>query len=279
VSQHKKLAILVGGGPAPGINSVISAATIEARNHGFAVLGILDGFRWLMQGDVSRVRNLSFDDVSRIHLTGGSVLGTARDNPTRDEKAMAAVVATLSSLGVTHLITIGGDDTALSSSHVDRRSERRRRADRHRHCSAVRNLFVALDAPHRERPRARRRRDVVEPRHSDDGFIDAHRPRPSHRVTPRRPFAKVGARDHVCERHAGGDGRTDRNGVLGCVRIADRSLAVAREKEAQQARTHQRLHLVARRHLAFANANFRNDLRPQSEHRASALYQKYRVRR
>ena len=38
-----KLAILVGGGPAPGINCVISAATIEGINRGFEVLGISDG--------------------------------------------------------------------------------------------------------------------------------------------------------------------------------------------------------------------------------------------
>lgn len=119
------LGILVGGGPAPGINSVISAATIEASGRGFRVLGIQDGFRWLMRGDTGHVRELAYDEVSRIHLTGGSALGTARDNPTKDPAAMAQVVATLGSLGVTHLITIGGDDTALSSSHVDRTTEQR----------------------------------------------------------------------------------------------------------------------------------------------------------
>src|SRR5262245_42167347 len=119
------LAILVGGGPAPGINSVIGAATIEAANRGLRVLGIHEGFRWLMKGDTSRVRDLTIDDVSRIHLMGGSVLGTARDNPTKDPAAMATVVATLERLGVTHLVTIGGDDTALSSSHVDRSTGQR----------------------------------------------------------------------------------------------------------------------------------------------------------
>ena len=93
------LGILVGGGPAPGINSVISAATIEARNRGFRVLGIHEGFRWLMQADTGHVRELSFDEVSRIHLTGGSALGTARQ-PDQAEKTMAAVAATPSSLGV-----------------------------------------------------------------------------------------------------------------------------------------------------------------------------------
>jgi ATP-dependent phosphofructokinase / diphosphate-dependent phosphofructokinase len=128
MSATGTLGILVGGGPAPGINSVISAATIEARNRGLEVIGIREGFRWLIQGDVTHARPLSIDDVSRIHLTGGSVLGTARDNPTKDPAAMAAVVATLGKLGIDHLITIGGDDTALSSSHVGRADSRIRTA-------------------------------------------------------------------------------------------------------------------------------------------------------
>ncbi len=112
------LAILVGGGPAPGINSVISAATINAINEGFEVTGIQDGFKWLIKRDNSRARRLNIDDVSQIHFRGGSVLGTARENPTKSEESMIAVIETLKSLGVTHLVTIGGDDTALSSSSV-----------------------------------------------------------------------------------------------------------------------------------------------------------------
>lgn len=119
------LAILVGGGPAPGINAVISAAVIEAINEGFDVIGIQDGFKWLMREDTSRVRRLGIEDVSRIHLEGGSVLGTARDNPTKSDDAMRRVVDTLASLGVTHLVTIGGDDTALSSSFVANKSGNR----------------------------------------------------------------------------------------------------------------------------------------------------------
>ena len=118
MSAKKVLAILVGGGPAPGINAVISAAAIEAINEGFEVVGIQDGFKWLMQGDASKARRLRIEDVSRIHLDGGSVLGTARANPTKSEEAIRTVVETLLSLGVTHLVTIGGDDTALSSSFV-----------------------------------------------------------------------------------------------------------------------------------------------------------------
>jgi len=122
MSNKDVLAILVGGGPAPGINAVISAAAIEAINEGFQVLGVQDGFKWLMREETSKVRPLRIEDVSRIHLQGGSVLGTARDNPTKSEKATRAVVETLRRLGVTHLVTIGGDDTALSSSFVAERS-------------------------------------------------------------------------------------------------------------------------------------------------------------
>src|SRR5689334_259522 len=119
---HQRLAILVGGGPAPGINSVIAAATIRARLDGVDVLGIEDGFEWLMQGDIDHVRPLTIDNVSRIHFRGGSALGISRANPTRDVRALDRVVVALLQLGVTELVTIGGDDTAFSSMKVHERA-------------------------------------------------------------------------------------------------------------------------------------------------------------
>src|SRR5207302_10488619 len=68
VEHHNVLAILVGGGPAPGINSVIGAATIRARLEGLEVLGLRDGFEWIMQGDIEHVTPLTIDAVSRIHF-------------------------------------------------------------------------------------------------------------------------------------------------------------------------------------------------------------------
>ena len=53
-----KLASLAAGGPAPGINSVIGAATIRARLSGVEVVGIQEGFRWIMEGDTSHVTPL-----------------------------------------------------------------------------------------------------------------------------------------------------------------------------------------------------------------------------
>jgi 6-phosphofructokinase 1 len=112
------VAIVVGGGPAPGINGVISAATIEAINRGRRVIGIYDGFKWLAKADTSQTVELKIEDVSRIHFQGGSILRTSRENPSKDPKKLANVVAALQKLKVRYLITIGGDDTALSSSRV-----------------------------------------------------------------------------------------------------------------------------------------------------------------
>jgi ATP-dependent phosphofructokinase / diphosphate-dependent phosphofructokinase len=118
----KCLGILVGGGPAPGINAVISAATIEALNEGFDVIGIRDGFKHLVRRDLSGLRPLAIDDVSRVHLLGGSILGTSRENPTKSLEATRTVVEVLRQAGVTHLVTIGGDDTALSSRYLSEHS-------------------------------------------------------------------------------------------------------------------------------------------------------------
>ena len=116
----KTLAILVGGGPSPGINAVIAAATIEARNHGLRVLGCRDGFRWLMEGDLHHVRELEIADVSRIHFDGGSILRTSRANPAQTPEGLRMVAETLKRLGVSYLLTIGGDDTAFAASRVAR---------------------------------------------------------------------------------------------------------------------------------------------------------------
>lgn len=119
--KRGKLGILVGGGPAPGINGVIAAATIEGINQGFEVIGFRDGFKWLAAGDTQHYTKLTIDDVKRIHLRGGSILGTARTNPAKSETSMHNVLDVLQKLGVSALVTIGGDDTAFSASHVYRK--------------------------------------------------------------------------------------------------------------------------------------------------------------
>ncbi|MDH5667820.1 MAG: diphosphate--fructose-6-phosphate 1-phosphotransferase [Nitrospira sp.] len=122
VSERTIMGILVGGGPAPGINSVIGAATIRGILGGYDVVGVLDGFKWLMEGGTGQVRPLSIEDVSRIHFRGGSYLGTSRANPTKQAEHLDNVVSALSRLGVTRLVTIGGDDTAFSAMKLEERA-------------------------------------------------------------------------------------------------------------------------------------------------------------
>ncbi|MBE9505104.1 MAG: 6-phosphofructokinase [Proteobacteria bacterium] len=114
--------ILVGGGPAPGINGVISAVALEAINKKKRVIGIFDGFKGLLKDPID-YQELKMEDVSRIHLSGGSVLRTSRENPTKDKRNMEKVLKGLKDLQVKYLVTIGGDDTAFSASRVAAASE------------------------------------------------------------------------------------------------------------------------------------------------------------
>lgn len=116
------LGILVGGGPAPGLNGVISAVTIEARRSKLKVYGIMDGYKWLVKGDggafMKHVRELEIADVSRIHFEGGSILRTSRTNPAKEPNGAENAVKMLKKLGITYMVTIGGDDTAYGASLI-----------------------------------------------------------------------------------------------------------------------------------------------------------------
>jgi 6-phosphofructokinase 1 len=130
MAAPRRLGIIVGGGPAPGINAVIGAATIQAINCGFEVVGFYDGFRHLVADEFdppTHTVRLEISRVARIHFDGGSVLRTSRTNlldpealktAKRAEPHTARVSLALSrlrELGINCLLTIGGDDTVLSA--------------------------------------------------------------------------------------------------------------------------------------------------------------------
>lgn len=139
----KKLAILVSGGPAPGINSVIGAATIRAEVEGIEVVGIKDGFKWIMEGDTTHVKDLTIHNVSRIHFRGGSFIGISRANPTKNKQHLENAVTSLLRLDVDKLITIGGDDTAFSALKVNEMA-----AGRIRVVHVPKTIDNDLDLPH-----------------------------------------------------------------------------------------------------------------------------------
>jgi ATP-dependent phosphofructokinase / diphosphate-dependent phosphofructokinase len=123
-TRQGRLGILVGGGPAPGINSAISAAAIEAVNENLEVVGIYDGYEHLMRGRTDMVRPLSIAEVSRIHFQGGSILRTSRANPTRTSDELRRTVQALHQLHITALVTIGGDDTAFAAFELAKAANR-----------------------------------------------------------------------------------------------------------------------------------------------------------
>src|SRR5204862_151268 len=75
------------------------------------------------RGDAEHVRKLTIEDVKAIYPRGGSILGTSRTNPTKSDEHMRNVLDALHRLGVTDLVTIGGDDTAYSASQIYSRAE------------------------------------------------------------------------------------------------------------------------------------------------------------
>ena len=118
----KRIGIIVGGGPAPGTNGVISAVAIEAIKVGCVPIGFHDGFEWLAQRYTDEQHELTIDEVSRIHLEGGVLLGTSRRDITESAESFDNTVAALSKLKIDALVCIGGDDMVRSAAAIAART-------------------------------------------------------------------------------------------------------------------------------------------------------------
>ncbi|MEA2037186.1 MAG: ATP-dependent 6-phosphofructokinase [Nanoarchaeota archaeon] len=117
--KKKQIAILTGGGDAPGLNAVIRGIVVKAKKLGYDVLGILDGWKGLI--DSKHCGTLDLDHVEDIHLLGGTILHTSRTNPYKIENGPEKVKETLKKLNCDYLIAIGGEDTlgVASKLHKD----------------------------------------------------------------------------------------------------------------------------------------------------------------
>lgn len=114
--------IIVGGGPAPGINGVISSAAIEAINEGKHAVGIMDGFKRLAEGDKNCAVPFTISEVSRIHTQGGSILRTSREKPERIRERFKVIMSTIKALGIKYLVTIGGEGTLFLANKIEKES-------------------------------------------------------------------------------------------------------------------------------------------------------------
>ena len=112
-----RVGILTGGGDCPGLNAVIRAAVLTGMvHHGHEFVGIRDGYRGLVEGDVRVLNRSSVRGTSRI---GGTILGTSRTNPYEGPNGgPVRIAATLERLGIDAVIAIGGEGTLAAANRL-----------------------------------------------------------------------------------------------------------------------------------------------------------------
>jgi len=104
----KRLGVLTGGGDCPGLNPVIRGVVRKAILEGYEVLGIKNGWKGIIDGDMAP---LDLRSVSGILPKGGTILGTSRTNPYKKEGGVQKVKDNIKKFEIDALIAIGGEDT------------------------------------------------------------------------------------------------------------------------------------------------------------------------
>jgi phosphofructokinase-like protein len=108
--MSKKIGILTGGGDCPGLNAVIRAVVRKSiRDYNYQVLGILEGWRGLMEYGLTVELNL--DKVSGIIHRGGTIIKTSRTNPFKVKDGVKKIIDKKKALGLGAIIAVGGEDT------------------------------------------------------------------------------------------------------------------------------------------------------------------------
>ena len=98
--------MLTGGGDCPGLNAVIRAVCRRLWEHGHETVGVLNGWRGMVDGNL---KPLGWDELSGILPKGGTIIGTSRTNPYKLEGGVDGVRSTFEQLDA--LVAIGGEDT------------------------------------------------------------------------------------------------------------------------------------------------------------------------
>ena len=104
----KRVGVLTGGGDCPGLNAVIRAVARRCFSRGYAVVGIADGWRGLVENDLEPLTGL---EVSGILPRGGTIIGTSRTNPYKVEGGVERVLEHFAGAALDALVAIGGEDT------------------------------------------------------------------------------------------------------------------------------------------------------------------------
>jgi len=107
-SSSRRIALLTGGGDAPGLNAVIRAVTASAVDRGFTVIGFRNGWQGPLDNNFVP---LTLESVEDIHRFGGTILGSSRTNVAKIENGFEIMLRNLERDNVYALVAIGGEDT------------------------------------------------------------------------------------------------------------------------------------------------------------------------
>jgi phosphofructokinase-like protein len=112
-----RIGILTGGGDAPGLNAAIRAVARRAFQLGLQVSGIKNGWGGALEDDIE---DLTPDSIRGILPLGGTILGTSRTNPMKEQDGIDRVLAVMGRRGIDGLAAIGGDDTLSVAVALDK---------------------------------------------------------------------------------------------------------------------------------------------------------------
>jgi 6-phosphofructokinase 1 len=110
-----KVSVLTGGGDAPGLNAYLKAITFKAIDEGYEVYGFLDGWKGVLE---NKYIKLSKELVEKEYFQGGTLLGSSRTNPAKNEETINKAINNFKATGFDVLIAIGGEDTMGASSKM-----------------------------------------------------------------------------------------------------------------------------------------------------------------
>ena len=103
-----RIAVLTGGGDAQGLNAAIEGIVYRATKSGHKVFGLIDGWKGLLD---EKFCELTKEKVRNTYFVGGTIIGTSRTNPCKDEATAEKALKNFRELGFDALIAIGGEDT------------------------------------------------------------------------------------------------------------------------------------------------------------------------
>ncbi len=114
----RRIGILTSGGDTPGMNAAIEAAVMTAKIHGIKIIGVMKGYKGLLEGRLHEMRSA---EVKGITNKGGTILKTARCLEMKTAEGQEKAVNVLKAFGIEGLIVIGGDGSFMGAQAISAR--------------------------------------------------------------------------------------------------------------------------------------------------------------